>query len=318
MERGPGPSHPEGGGARARKAGESVRRTVFAEPSEEAAIAIQALAAVYRRETLAEIARAGSAPAIGEFAGLVAHETTQPIAAILLNCAAARNLLAAPNADLTRTLETIGRIERDARRASAVIQRIGSLMTGEKPQYMALDLNHLIEDALHVLDHELGHADVVVTKELGSDLPLVSGDPVQLGQVLVNLCSNAIEAMRSTSDGPRALRVRTGLEGGRPFVIVRDTGPGVDPRARERLFEPHFTTKTDGMGLGLCLSRAIVSAHGGQLWANVGESPGASFCFTLRTASERAESDAPAFRASARDMKATAVHGGGVRRSHGP
>jgi len=257
------------------------------------------LAAVYPQAALA----------IGKFAALVAHETNQPIAAVLINCDAARNHLREPNADLPRVRECIERIERDVRRAGAIVHSIRSGMTSTRPEYGALDLNHLVEEALCFLDHELGQAGVVVTKELDPDLPLVFGDRVQLEQVLVNLYSNGIEAMRSSSAGTRTLTVGTGLEAGQPFVTVRDTGPGVEPQARERLFEPLFTTKSDGVGLGLSISRSIVEAHGGQLWTTVGAVPGACFCFTLRTTFEQAQVDAPTARLSARDVVAAAVHG---------
>lgn len=267
----------------------------------------------------AEMARAGRALAIGEFAALVAHETNQPIAAILLNCAAARNYLSEPNADLSRVRESIERIERGVNRAGAVIQRIRSLITNVQPEYKALDLNHLIEEALCLLGHELGQAGVVVTKALQPDLPLVLGDRVQLEQVLINLYSNAIEAMRSTPAGARVLTVGTGLEGGRLFVTVRDTGPGVEPQALERLFDPLFTTKADGIGLGLSISRSIVEVHGGQLWtapgASAGASMGACFCFTLCAAVEQTEVDAPlsnVARLPARDVTEVGAFRSGV------
>jgi len=228
------------------------------------------------------------APGIGEFAGLVAHETSQPISAILLNCATARNHLSTPHPDLARARECIDRIERDAERARTIVQRLRLLITDVRPEYTALDLKLVIEGALATLEHEFAEAEVTVIRELRPDVPLVLGDRVQLEQVLVNLCSNAIDAMRSTSSGPRALTLATGLEGGQPFVTVRDSGPGVEPQSLDRLFEPRFTTKSEGMGLGLYISRSIVELHGGRLWTTSGAT-GASFCFTLRAASDPAE-----------------------------
>jgi signal transduction histidine kinase len=266
----------------------------------EAAAAMRASAAVLRRAALV----------VGEFAALVAHETNQPISAVLLNCSAARNHLCDPTPDLTRVRESIERIERDAKRAGAIIQRIRSLMTDTPPEYTAIDLNRLIEETLCLLDHELGRAGVVVVKALHPDLPLVFGDRVQLEQVLINLYSNAIEAMQATSGGTRVLKVSSGLEGGQPCVAVRDTGPGVEPQALGRLFDPLFTTKAGGIGLGLSISRSIVEAHGGRLWTTDGETPGACFCLTLHTAFEQAQAGAlrsDGARLSASDLVAAAV-----------
>ncbi len=230
---------------------------------------------------------------LAQFAPLVAHETNQPIAAILLNCGAARNHLSGPNADLASVRDCIERIERDIRRAGAIIQRLPSLLADSPQAYSAVDFNLVVEQALDVLDHTLAQAGVVVIKALQPDLPRVSGDVVQLEQVLINLFTNAIEAMRSTASGARTLMVNTSFGDGQLVVTVRDTGPGVAPQAIERLFEPRFTTKSDGAGLGLCLARSIVEAHGGRLWATCGDPAGGCFSFTLRCAFEPAGAQAP-------------------------
>jgi signal transduction histidine kinase len=252
-------------------------------------------AAAFRQNEQAETARAERALELGEFAALVAHEINQPITAILLNCNVAQKQLSRPHADLARVRESLQRIERDVERAGATIQRIRALVTNTELQYQTLDLNHLVEEALGFLDHELNTAGVAVVKALYADLPRVSGDRVQVQQVLINLFANAIEAMRSTPAADRVLTVGTGLEG-QPFVTVRDTGPGIAPEARKRLFDPMFTTKPGGIGLGLSVSRSIVETHGGRLWAAAdasadafgGASGGACFCFTLRAASAEA------------------------------
>lgn len=236
-------------------------------------------------------ARAERALALGEFAALVAHEINQPIAAILLNCNVAQKHLSRHGADLARVCESLRRIERDVERASATIQRIRALVTNTQLQYQTLNLNHLVEEALGFLDHELAAAGVTVVRELYADLPRVRGDRVQVQQVLRNLYANAIEAMRATPAAERVLTVGTGLED-QPFVTVRDTGPGIAPEARQRLFDPLFTTKPGGIGLGLSLSRSIVEAHGGRLWAaGTDDGAGACFCLTLRAAG--AGADAP-------------------------
>jgi C4-dicarboxylate-specific signal transduction histidine kinase len=251
-------------------------------PAKEDAAEMRASAEVIRRTALA----------VGEFSALVAHETNQPIAATLINCAAAMNHLREPNADLPRARDCIARIERDVARAGAIVQRIRSRMTNVQSEYEALDLNQLIEAALSFMSHEIGQADVAITKALHPDLPLVFGDRVQLEQVLINLFSNAIEAMRSNAAGTRALTVSTEHDGGQPLVTVRDTGPGVAPEALERAFEPLFTTKAEGLGLGLSISRSIVEAHGGRLWTAADAVPGACFRFTLRTTVEQVHVEA--------------------------
>jgi signal transduction histidine kinase len=244
-------------------------------------------AVAFQPNEQARSARAERALALGEFASLVAHEINQPIAAILLNCNVAQKQLSKPHADLARVCESLQRIERDVERAGATIQRIRALVTNTELQPQALDLNHLVEEALGFLDHELNAAGVVVIKELYPDLPRVSGDRVQVQQVLTNLYTNAIQAMRSTPAADRVLTVRTGLES-QPFVTVSDTGPGIAPETHKRLFDPLFTTKPGGIGLGLSISRSIVEAHGGRLWAAAEASVGACFCFTLRAAGAKA------------------------------
>lgn len=244
-------------------------------------------AAVLDQTQQIETARAERALALGEFAALVAHEINQPIAAILLNCNVAQKQLSRPDADLARVYESLARIERDVERAAATIQRIRALVTNTALQYQTLDLNHLVEEALGFLEHELNAAGVAVIKVLYADLPRVLGDRVQVQQVLINLYANAIQAMHATPAADRVLTVGTGLEG-QPFVTVRDTGPGVAPEARERLFDSLFTTKPGGIGLGLSVSRSIVEAHGGRLWA-ADASGGACFCFTLRAAGAEAD-----------------------------
>lgn len=273
-----------------------VRLRAAVQPPSRAQAQAEQAAAVLRQKPQAETARAERALAVGEFAALVAHEINQPIAAILLNCNVAQKQLARPRADLARVYESLARIERDVERAAATIQRIRALVTNTALQYQTLDLNHLVEEALGFLEHELNAAGVTVVKALYADLPRVLGDRVQVQQVLINLYANAIQAMRATPAADRVLTVGTGLES-QPFVTVRDTGPGIAPEARGRLFESLFTTKPGGVGLGLSVSRSIVEAHGGRLWAaadasggdSSGVSGGACFCFTLRAAGAEAE-----------------------------
>lgn len=234
-----------------------------------------------------QTARTERAMALGEFASLVAHEINQPIAAILLNCGVARKHLAHRDADLARVAESLARIERDVERAAATLQRIRAMVANCAPEFQSLSLNHLVMEALGFVENELTAAGVDVVAEFYPDLPRVLGDRVQIHQVLVNLYLNAVDAMRASPVGPRVLTVSTGMEG-HPFVTVRDTGPGISTETHKRLFDPMFTTKPGGIGLGLSISRSIVETHGGRLWAAhdpCGQAVGgACFCFTLRPA----------------------------------
>lgn len=235
------------------------------------------------RDAQAEIARVGRALSVGEFAASLAHEINQPISAIMMNCDACQNWLSDGDVNLAEARAVVQRIARDAKRAGDVVSRVRGMLTNAKPDYDAIDLNALIDETLSFADTELRRWGVTVRREYARNLPAVVGDRVQLQQVVLNLISNAVDAMKSTPRRQRTLTVASGLNDAREaLVTVRDRGVGLEPGALERLFTPFFTTKTGGIGLGLSISRSIVETHGGRLWATALQPQGASFNFTVR------------------------------------
>jgi signal transduction histidine kinase len=175
----------------------------------------------------------------------------------------------------------------DGKRAGEVIARIRALTKRQAPRMELLDVNRKVRDVVALAEHELKSQHIVVRTELDSALPSVAGDRVQLQQVLLNLIVNAIEAMSGVRDRPRELTIVTAASEPHGVVIeVRDSGPGLEEEGAERVFEPFYTTKAQGIGIGLSISRSIVEAHGGRLWANPNEPYGAVFRFTLPLGSE--------------------------------
>ncbi len=215
-----------------------------------------------------ELARAARLTAMGELAASIAHEINQPLAAAVSNADAALRWLAKDAPDLARTRKSVERTIRDANRASDVIKRIRALLTKDKPEYAALDINEAIQEVLALLRSMLRSHDVSLKTELFHGLPPVRGDRIQLQQVVMNLVINGVEAMASVTDRSREIVVKSWVAGAGGIVVpVEDTGQGLDPVATERIFDPFYTTKPSGMGMGLSISRTIVEAHGGQMWA---------------------------------------------------
>jgi signal transduction histidine kinase len=260
-------------------------RTAARNRADGAAAALDASAVEQRRDAETELAQTGRALAVGEFAALVAHEIRQPISAILLNCAAADNYLSRADVGLGEARAAIQRVRRDAERAGTVIQGIRALLSDAQPTYGTVDLNQVLEETLSLVGDDLRRADVTLVTRFSPAVAAVWGDRGQVQQVVINLVSNAVEAMRTTTPLKRVLEVSTDMRGGTaPMVSVRDTGIGLDPKAIDRLFDPLFTTRPSGMGLGLSISRSIVEAHGGRLWATASTPTGACFSFTLQSA----------------------------------
>jgi signal transduction histidine kinase len=231
----------------------------------------------------AELARVTRVTAMGELAASIAHEVTQPLTGIVTNGNACLHWLASapPNVEKART--TVERIIRDSNLASEVINNVRTLVKKAPPQHEPVALNDLIHRTLTLASGEIMRHQVEVQTLLVEDLPSVLGDRVQLQQVLLNLIINAVEAMSSITDRARVLTVRSEWREGPETVAVtvRDSGIGVDPRRAERLFDAFFTTKTEGMGMGLSICRNIVSAHGGRLSSANNDDHGATFEFTL-------------------------------------
>jgi PAS domain S-box-containing protein len=218
--------------------------------------------------------------AMGELAAAIAHEVNQPLTAIVTNANFSLRHLksASPNPDELRT--AITEIVNDATRASAVISRIRGLLTKGAPRRTDLDVNQIIQEVITLLRNELNRNRISLGIDLASGLPRVPGDPVQLQQVLINLIMNAVEAVRTSTRGPRELLIRSARKPDGVLVQVQDSGPGIAPELGDRIFEPFFTTKAEGTGMGLSISRSIIESHGGQL-SLVPASQGALFQFAL-------------------------------------
>ena len=230
------------------------------------------------QQAQAELAHVTRVATLGELAASIAHEVNQPLAAIVADAAASLNWLAAPRPDLERVREALEAIATDGHRAAEVIQRIRQLATKSAPRKDPVNLNDVICDVLPLARAELRHHDVSLVLQLAPELPAVLGDRVQLQQVILNLVMNAIEAMGSVTGRARELIIRAEPhDRDHVRVTVQDTGVGIDPNTVDKLFGAFFTTKPGGMGMGLSISRSIVEAHGGRLWATSNETHGATF-----------------------------------------
>jgi PAS domain S-box-containing protein len=230
----------------------------------------------------AELAHVARVTTMGELTSSIAHEVNQPLAAIVTNANAALRWLAVEPPNLDEAREAVGRIVRDGHRASEVIGRVRALFRKTATDKARLDINHLAQESIALVRGELRRNRVVLRTELAHGLPPVLGDRVQLQQVLLNLIINAVEAMSAVAGRPRELLVSSRRdESGGVIVSVRDSGLGLDPESAERLFDAFYTTKPEGMGMGLSVSRSIIEAHGGRLWAASDGRPGATFQFSL-------------------------------------
>jgi len=232
----------------------------------------------------AELARATRAITLGQLMASIAHEVNQPLTALIANSAAALRWLAGAKPRLGHARRALTRITRDGNRASEVIARIRALVRRDDAQRDPLDLNVVTEAVIVLLKTELRRYKITVKTRLVGKLPAVWGDRVQLQQVLLNLIMNAIESMSAVATRPRLLTIATKSDTTGVSIKVKDRGVGLDASSLERVFEPFYTTKPQGMGIGLAISRSIVETHGGLLWATCNRGPGATFEFRLPTA----------------------------------
>jgi C4-dicarboxylate-specific signal transduction histidine kinase len=230
----------------------------------------------------AEIARIARITTMGEFAASIAHELNQPLGSIVMSGDACLRWLTAKPPNLDEVLQAVEAIIRDGTRASSVLVRIrGLLRRGERLRERS-DINDIIREVIALSDRELRRTGASLRTEMPGNLPPVVVDRVLLQQVILNLMMNAVEAMRAVSDRVRVLRIRTEEQpSGSIVVLVQDSGVGLDPNSSSRMFEAFYTTKMEGIGMGLAISRSIVEAHGGRLWAVANDGPGSTFCFTL-------------------------------------
>jgi signal transduction histidine kinase len=191
--------------------------------------------------------------------------------------------------DVENARNSFGRISRDVTRATEIIERIRALMTKASPRKDSLEINKAILEVIALTHGEVLKNGVSVQTQLAEGLPLIQGDRVQLQQVVLNLIVNAVQAMSDVSEGARELLIGTGKDAsGGVLVAVQDSGPGLNPESFERLFDSFYTTKPDGMGMGLSVCHSIVEAHGGRIWATPNLPQGAVFQFTLPINSEAA------------------------------
>lgn len=233
------------------------------------------------RQAQSELARMSRLTIVGELGTSIAHEVSQPITAIAANGNAALRWLSATPADLDEARRAIERIVMDAGRAGDVIGRVRRLVARSSPSRDMFDLTEAITDVLELVRSEIRKGQILLRIELASDLPFVTGDRVQLQQVILNFIMNAIEALADVGVEGRELLVSAAAAESKITVSVRDTGAGVPPSTLERIFEAFYTTKPNGMGMGLAISRSIIEAHGGSVYAAPNFPHGTVFGFTL-------------------------------------
>jgi C4-dicarboxylate-specific signal transduction histidine kinase len=229
-----------------------------------------------------ELARVARITSLGALTASIAHEVNQPLSGIITNASTCLRMLAAdpPNFDGAR--ETARRTIRDGNRASEIITRLRALFVKKETATETVDLNEATREVIALLRSELQRSQVILRAELRDDLPHITGDRVQLQQVILNLLRNASDAMGAINDRPRQLVIGTALdEDDRVRLTVQDAGVGFDAQAVDRIFEAFYTTKNDGMGIGLSVSRSIIESHHGRLWAEPNDGPGATFSFSI-------------------------------------
>ena len=236
------------------------------------------------RQAQSERAHVSRLASMGELTASIAHEVNQPLTAVTNNGSACLRLLANGNLDPEVLRRALEEIVGDATRASAVISRIRAFIKKAPTQINELDINNVIQEVLALAGHELQNHQVLVDCHLTETLPKVRADRVQLQQVLLNLIMNGVEAMAGAQPRTLSLESRTD-KSGNVLIAVRDSGTGLGSEV-DRLFTPFFTTKGNGMGMGLPISRSLIENHGGQLWAAPNSPRGAVFSFTLPASSE--------------------------------
>ena len=240
-----------------------------------------------RDKARSELAYMARVMTLGTLAASIAHELTQPLSGIVTNASTCLRMLATDPPEIEGARETARRTIRDGNRMSEVIIRLRALFSKQEPTAEPVNLNEAVLEVIALSIVELQKNRVMLCPELADELPLVIGDRVQLQQVILNLLRNGSDAMSTVEDRPRQLLIRTERdEGDRVRLTVQDAGVGFDPQAADRLFDAFYTTKGDGMGIGLSVSRSIIEGHHGRLWATLNDGPGAVFSFSIPRASE--------------------------------
>ena len=238
------------------------------------------------RERQAELTHVTRVMTIGELTASIAHEVNQPLAAIVTNGNACLRWLAGATPNLSEGRQAVERIIKDSYRASEVIARIRSLVKKTPSRSDWVDLNEVIDEVLALAQNEARRHRVSLNRQLKQDLPRVRGDRVQLQQVVLNLIMNGLEAIARSKNGTRELSISSDVDQEHVIIAVRDSGEGLDSANLERVFDAFYTTKPEGMGMGLAISRTIIVSHGRRLWAGANSPQGAVFQFTLSTGDE--------------------------------
>jgi PAS domain S-box-containing protein len=237
------------------------------------------------RNAHAELAHVNRVMTMGELAASIAHEVNQPLAAVIASGDSCKAWLANEPPNLEKALAAADRIVQAAAQASDIVRRIRALFKKTTSITTPLEINEVITETVSLVGGEVQRKGVSLNTELAANLPAALGDRIQLQQVILNLAINATEAMTGFEDQPRRLVIQSKLaESGEILVSVADSGPGIDPQQTAQLFAPFFTTKPDGIGMGLSISRSIIEAHGGRLWAIANQPRGAVFHFALPAA----------------------------------
>jgi signal transduction histidine kinase len=236
------------------------------------------------RKAQDDLARISRITAIGELAATIAHEVNQPLSGVLTNGTACRRWLAgieASSPELEEARQAVERIIRDGKRAGDVILRLRNFFKASGGEKTSLKVNEVVESVVELVRHELERNDVLLRTDLSEQLPLVQGDSVQLQQVLLNLILNAADALAGVVDRPKELTIATSPQSGGVRVEVKDNGVGIEEAMLESIFQPFYTTKPSGMGMGLSISRSIIKEHRGELIAQANDGPGVTFWFAL-------------------------------------
>ncbi|MGA7339642.1 MAG: PAS domain S-box protein, partial [Terracidiphilus sp.] len=229
-----------------------------------------------------ELARVTRITSLGMLTASMAHEVNQPLSGIITNANTCLRILSSDQPNVEGARETARRTIRDGNRASEVVARLRALFKGKEVAAEPIDLNDAAREVIALSLSELQSNKILLRQEFAENLPAVKGDRIQIQQVILNLVRNASDAMRDVDDRPRQLLIKT--ESGDSRIVqftVRDTGIGFAPNAADRLFDSFYTTKNDGMGIGLSISRSIIEAHRGRLWAWANDGPGSSFAFSI-------------------------------------
>ena len=246
----------------------------------------------------------------GELTASIAHEIRQPLAAIVTHGGAGLNWLKNKIPDLDEVRLALQKIVSEGHRADAVINNIRAMFRNESTPRMLVDVNELVQQVLTLVTHKIGSNNIALETDFAKNpIPYVQADPVQLQQVVLNLIMNAVEAMGSSAGRARVLRLRTEIDpADNVLITIADTGPGIDPKVVDKIFQPFFTTKPSGMGMGLSICKSIIEAHEGRLTATPGEPCGTVFQIYLPNADANAD-ERPADLSSTKSSSSTKYAG---------